>query len=203
MNVPASPLAAPRERRRRGGAALAAMALWLMSGMAMTRALAQDANPTGVAVFEFQKRLETYVKLRERAVADVPKLKETPSPAEIDAREKAMAAALRAARGNAQMGDLVSPVETLIRRIVRADWAARPAVDRQALATEIPRVGRLTVNTPYPASLPLATVPPVLLQKLPRLPEVLEYRLMGRYLVLRDVSANLIVDAVERALPSR
>ena len=83
----APPGAALCERRRSGGAVLAAIAMSLMSGLALSPVRAQQANPTGAAVLEFHKRLEEYVKLRERAVADVPRLKETPSPGEIETRE--------------------------------------------------------------------------------------------------------------------
>ena len=38
------------------------------------------------------------------------------------------------------------------------------------------------------------TFPPLLLQALPRLPDDLEYRFMGRDLIIRDGRTNLIVD---------
>lgn len=178
---------------------------WTVLAVAGTVSLAaaQPVNPTAAALAEFQKRLDTYLRQREQAVAGVPKLKETPAPAEISAREEALREALRSARSAAAAGDLVGPVEAILRKTVRDDWSRRSPAERQALATEIPRVGKVVVNTTYPAGMPLATVPPVLLQSLPRLPEALEYRFMGRALVLRDVSANLIVDLVDRALPSR
>jgi hypothetical protein len=50
------------------------------------------------------------------------------------------------------------------------------------------------VNEPYPAMSPLGTFPPLLLGALPRLPDDLEYRFMGRHLIMRDTKANLIVD---------
>jgi hypothetical protein len=37
-------------------------------------------------------------------------------------------------------------------------------------------------------------VPPSLLMALPTLPETLEFRFVGRSLILRDTKANLIVD---------
>jgi hypothetical protein len=160
-------------------------------------------NPTAATLAEFQKRLDAYVQMRERAVADIPKLKETPTPADIGSREQALGAALRTARASARHGDLVGPADALLRKIVRTDYARRSAAERQALLAEVPRVGRIVINTRYPAGFALATVPPLLLQELPRLPEVLEYRLVGRALILRDVPANIIVDLVDKALPSR
>ena len=54
----------------------------------------------------------------------------------------------------------------------------------------------------YPTTLPLVTVPGKLLKVLPELPENLEYRILGRHLILRDVSANLVVDFVRDAVPT-
>ena len=50
------------------------------------------------------------------------------------------------------------------------------------------------MNADYPETAALATVPPLILARLPRLPDGLEYRFMGRDLILRDTNANLIVD---------
>jgi hypothetical protein len=199
MNAIDSAAPAASAGRRRARRLLAGFMALLLAGTAG----AQTVNPTGAAILEFQTRLEAYLQLRERATADVPKLKETPSPADISAHEQAMAKAIQSSREGAQIGDLVAPVERIVRNTVRQDWARRSPAERQALVAEVPRVARIVVNTRYPSTLPLATVPPVLLQQLPRLPESLEYRLMGRALVLRDVSANLIVDVVEKALPSQ
>jgi hypothetical protein len=43
-------------------------------------------------------------------------------------------------------------------------------------------------------------VPPNLLADLPKLPEDLEYRVIDRHLILRDVHANVIVDYVPNAI---
>jgi hypothetical protein len=57
------------------------------------------------------------------------------------------------------------------------------------------------VNTLYPEKAALATVPPLILVNLPRLPDGLEYRFMGRDLILRDRDANVVVDFVPGAVP--
>jgi hypothetical protein len=44
-------------------------------------------------------------------------------------------------------------------------------------------------------------VPPLILVNLPRLPDGLEYRFMGRDLILRDRDANIIVDFLPGAVP--
>ena len=47
---------------------------------------------------------------------------------------------------------------------------------------------------------PLATTPANLLANLPQLPMDVEYRIVGRHLLLRDVDANIIVDFIYNAL---
>jgi hypothetical protein len=59
----------------------------------------------------------------------------------------------------------------------------------------------VAVNAPYPPNVPYTTLPPALLLRLPTLPDGLEYRFVGRALILRDVDAALIVDFLPNALP--
>jgi hypothetical protein len=60
----------------------------------------------------------------------------------------------------------------------------------------------LKVNTTYPSdsNVPLSTMPPNLLAVLPQLPMDVEYRVVGRHLILRDVDANIIVDFIYNAI---
>jgi len=57
------------------------------------------------------------------------------------------------------------------------------------------------VHVRLPAAAQLATMPPSLLAVLPPLPRELEYRIVGRYLVLRDVDASLVLDYIANAVP--
>ena len=45
-------------------------------------------------------------------------------------------------------------------------------------------------------------MPPLILERLQRLPDNLEYRFMGRDLILRDSKANLIIDVLKDAVPT-
>ena len=67
---------------------------------------------------------------------------------------------------------------------------------------ELPKGLKVDVNGIYPTTIPLATFPPALLRKLPDLPPELEYRIVGRSLILRDVKANLIVDILRDVVPT-
>ena len=61
---------------------------------------------------------------------------------------------------------------------------------------------KVDINTVYPTTIPLETFPPVLLRKLPDLPPELEYRIVNKSLILRDVKANLIVDILRGVVPT-
>ena len=58
----------------------------------------------------------------------------------------------------------------------------------------------LKVNTKYPEKATLPTVPSNLLLNLPHLPEELEYRIIGKHLILRDTGADLIVDFIPNVI---
>lgn len=60
---------------------------------------------------------------------------------------------------------------------------------------------QLQINQSYPEQVALQSTPPTLLANLPELPKGLEYRILGRELILRDSDANLVVDYVPNALP--
>ena len=46
-----------------------------------------------------------------------------------------------------------------------------------------------------------STVPPQVLLSLPKLPEELEYRFVGRHVILLDVHAHTIADFIDNAFP--
>jgi hypothetical protein len=74
------------------------------------------------------------------------------------------------------------------------------AETKAAIKDDQPGTVRISVNARYPDDEPLPQVPPNLLANLPRLPEELEYRVVRNALILRDVTANLIVDFIPKAI---
>jgi hypothetical protein len=161
------------------------------------------ANPRALAMVEFKKRIDAYLELRKAVTHRYPEVKETGDPAKIHDREVNLGQGIARARANAKAGDIFGPVSRQLLETVEADWNSRSAADRRAILAEIPEGLRLNVNQPYPSTIALATVPPKLLAQLPTLPEELEYRLVDRRLLLRDRDANLIVDVLVGAEPSR
>jgi hypothetical protein len=136
----------------------------------------------------------------------VPPLKETANPEEIAKREQALGAALIKQRPDAKEADFfLKEYQPYLIRIVKQDFAKRSAADRKALVVELPKDVKIAVNMVYPPTLPLATFPANLLKALPELPKELEYRIVGRHLILRDVKGNVIVDVMRDifAIPGR
>ena len=152
---------------------------------------------------EFSDYLRAYVKLHHTADARVPSLKETSDPLQLSGREKALADEIRVERAGAHQGDVFSAaVAKEISDIIAEDFNGRPLTVQKAILIEVPMKVPPAINTDYPTTMPLATMPPGLLLKLPTLPEELEYRFLGRHLILRDVKANLIVDYIPDAVPA-
>ena len=152
---------------------------------------------------EFFDRVRAYLKIHQSANARVPSLKETSDPKQVSSREKALADEIRIERAGAHQGDVFSPAAAKdIAQIVADDFKSRTLKDQKAILVEVPVKVPPAINTDYPTTLPLATVPPSLLQKLPTLPEELEYRFLGRHLILRDIKANLIVDFIPDVVPA-
>lgn len=160
-------------------------------------------NAQGAATLKFQDRIKAYLKIHNQAEGKVPNLKRTDDPKEIADREALLAKAIQTLRADAKIGEVFAPeYQPYFIKIVQDDFAMRPAADRKAIINELPKNMKVDVNTVYPTSIPLATFPAGLLRKLPNLPPELEYRLVGRSLILRDVKANLIVDILRDVVPT-
>ena len=161
-----------------------------------------DVNPRAAAVQAFATRVKAYLDLRGNVESGLPKIHETDDPTKLHAREAALGEAVRAVRADAKEGDLFGPdMSPLLIEIIRKDWRRRAPRDRAALQVEMPKPFVPKVNMTYPSTHPLVTFPPMLLRQLHQLPEGLEYRFVGRHVILRDVKANLIVDVLRDVLP--
>ncbi|HEV8612734.1 MAG TPA: hypothetical protein VGQ73_04425 [Gemmatimonadales bacterium] len=189
---------------------------WARGGItAMLAALTLDCgrqervDPTAAPIAEFNQRVDAYVALRNKLADAVGPLDETKSQAEIAARATALANSIIAARPDAKQGDIFTTevaavLATLLKEEFRrrADSIKETRVEQEqehrtdGLPDFVPKVNQI-----YPTTYPLVTFPPTLLPLLPKLPEQLEYRLMGHHLFLRDVEANLIVDVMPNAVP--
>lgn len=158
-------------------------------------------NPLAASMYDFQQRLNAYLKLREEMSRRLKPLAPTASAADLSARQEALASAIRTARRGAKPGDLVGPVAELVAKTCMDDFHFRnPQVTRAALQ-EVTKAPRPLINGTFPEETALPTVPPLLLSKLPQLPDNLQYRFFGRHMVILDGDTQIIIDYVANALP--
>jgi hypothetical protein len=165
---------------------------------------AQKVNPDAQVLQDFTKRIEAYMDLHNRLEKKAPPLKTTDDPAKIKASQDGLAAAIRAERKAAKQGEIFTPqIAALFRRLMYPEVKGREGAEtKKAMKEDAPKPGTVAVkvNAVYPESAPLPSVPPNVLANLPKLPEDLEYRVIGHSLILRDVHANTIVDYVPNAI---
>jgi hypothetical protein len=180
------------------------LALWLVPLSAQAPAGGQPpVNRQAAATAEFQKRIQAYLKTHNEAETKVPNLKSTDDPKEVNSREVALGKMIATMRAGAQPGDIFAKeYQPYFIKIVQDDFRQRSSADRKALIVELPKNVKIDINMTYPTALPLETFPAVLLRKLPDLPPELEYRIVARNLILRDVKANLIVDILRNVVPT-
>jgi len=182
--------------------ALSLLPVAMPAGMALAASQEQPANPIGTAVLGFKDRVAEYIKLHKEAASKVPKVTKTSDATDMQSREAALAATIKQLRPHAKELDVFgTDFRAVLAREVRRDFLGRSAADRQAVMQEQPLKMRLSVNMTYPTDKPLKTFPAQLLQKLPELPPELEYRIVGHHIVLRDVTANLVVDVARDIVP--
>lgn len=171
----------------------------------------QRRKDTAEAIKDFNDRVEDYVKLHKKAADTLPKLTGDEDPVTVAAHRVALAHAIRARRGKSRRGEIFDAkvIPTIVAR-VRAELQgaeARPA--RKVIREGNPDFDPegyvpvpVRINADYPLRAPVSTVPPSVLLVLPPLPsEILEYRFVGRDLILRDAEANMIVDYILGAAP--
>lgn len=159
-------------------------------------------NADALVLRDFQARIEKYRELHNKVEKNGPRLKETKDPAKIKIAQEELAGNIRAARADAKPGDIFTPkIRQLFRRLMYPEVKGPEGKEtRQAMKDDAPKAVPLKVNASYPEGAPLPTVPPNVLAALPKLPEDLEYRVVNKDLILRDVDANLIVDFIPNAI---
>ena len=154
-----------------------------------------------VATQTFQARVAEYVTLHQLLEGPLPPLLVGRDLGPVRSAMRALQLRIQRARTNAQQGEVItSQVARMFRRniaacLTREEWAALFAemkYDEQGRPVAAPP--SLYVNMAWPAEVTFEFVPPQLLQVLPPLPPELQYRIIGRALVLWDHHADLIVD---------
>ena len=167
---------------------------------------ARNVNPDAGLAADFRKRVDAYVELRVKAENASPDLERTNKPAEIGTAEQSIAQKIRQARPAAKRGDIFTPAtEAMFRRLLKAPLnKTKDGADNKAIIKDDapkPKEVPFKVNSEYPKDVALSTVPPDVLLSLPQLPEDVQYRFVGKHLILYDAKANLIIDFMLNAMP--
>jgi hypothetical protein len=153
-------------------------------------------------MLQFASRVHDYVEIHRRAAAGI----EQPlcaDPEELSRQADALAVAIREARPRAKEGDIFTFAVADAFRARIAALVRRSTVDVSALLAQDQGEGEepeLYVFGALPWRADVAPWMPIV-GELPKLPAELEYRFVGRHLVLMDVGANLVVDVLRDALP--
>ena len=155
------------------------------------------------AIKEFDDAIAQYLALRQALRSEVPGPVKDSTAVQLNSASDALAGAIQRSRAKAQVGAIFSePVAAAIKRrineLVRTGKLAAvlAGIDDDGAASPAP-----AVHLRLPSVTQLATMPPSLLAVLPPLPRELEYRIVGRHLVLRDVDASLLLDYIPNAVP--
>jgi len=179
-----------------------ALGVLLLGTVSPASAQVGKDDPNAALFPDFVTRVKAYDDLRDKLDNDTPRITETKDTTKIEAAMNALAAKIRTARAAAKPGDIFT-LETRKGFRARLTPALKGPIGtktRETILDEAPKVP-LVVNAPYPKEQPLATAPVSVLEKLPQLPEGLEYRFIGKHMILRDSRANLIVDFIYNVIP--
>ncbi len=152
---------------------------------------------------DFDARVKEYLALHKKLEDSLPKLPKDATPEQIDSHQRALERLVRQARAGAKPGSVFTPdIREVVRRLMAEVFGGPDgAALKASIMDENPGPIKLTVNGRYPDTVPLSTVPPQVLQGLPELPEELEFRFIGRHLILMDEHAHIVVDLIENVLP--
>jgi hypothetical protein len=146
---------------------------------------------------EFNRRVHDYAALRAKLEQGLPPLVVTTNADEIERFERRLAERLRDARSS-RRGQIFAPA--MVRQVKRMLTLRADAATIALIMDDSPIEFDVDVNDTYSKRHALATMPPNILLLLPDLPPDMEYRFVGRHLILRDVRANTIIDEVPHAL---
>ena len=161
-----------------------------------------EPNPDALVLVDFKKRIDQYMELHKDVEKGSAEQKETNDPARIRKAQVTLAERIRASRKDARPGDIFTPqIRSMFRRLMYPETKGAQGRETKAeIKEDAPAAITWKVNANYPEGKPLPTMPSNLLANLPQLPDSLEYRVIEKHLILRDVDANIIVDYFPNAI---
>jgi hypothetical protein len=163
----------------------------------------KNVNPDAELLQDFKKRIDAYASIHDKVAKEAPPMTETDNPSKIKVAQIAFAERLRQARATAQPGDIFTPaIQQKFRRLLSPEMKGEDGQDAKKVLKDDAPVGvPLKVNANYPEGASRPTVPASLLLNLPALPKYLEFRIIGKDVVLVDTQGNIIVDFIQKAMP--
>jgi hypothetical protein len=155
------------------------------------------------ALATMNDRIKEYIALHQKLERTLPPVPKEATPEQIDQNQRAMEKLVRENRSTARPGDIFTPTsQPVIKRLLATIFGGPDGKQlKSSIMDENPVGIKFAVNARYPDTVPLSTVPPEVLQTLPKLPEELQYRFIGNRLIILDVHAHVVADFIEDALP--
>lgn len=157
------------------------------------------------ALATMNDRIKDYLDLHSKIEKALPKLPLEATPQQIDQNQRDFERRIRAERANAKQGDIFTgDAQPVIKRLLDSVFGGPDGKALKASIMDenpIDPLKLVKVNARYPDNVPLTTIPPDILQTLPKLTEDLEYRFVGDWLILLDTHAHVIADFIPDAMP--
>lgn len=155
------------------------------------------------AIKNFEAHVKEYMGLHEKLESTLPKTPRKHSPEQVDKHQRALGDLIRSARREAKPGEFFTPATQAVLRRILGEVLSGPDGGslKASIMDENPGLPNLVLNQRYPPSIPLSTMPPQVLAPLPKLDAELEYRFIGRRLILLDTEADVILDFTDEILP--
>ena len=149
-------------------------------------------------VTDFTNRVDAYSELRRRLESGLPAVMVTDDVGQLRRGRRSLAGAIRSARSGAVQGEFFTPATSV--RFQRVLASIMDASMWAAIMDENPGAFGHAVDGTYPDGKTFSTMPGLLLAELPGLPEDIQFRFVGRRLILYDVRANTIMDWMPEAI---
>ena len=161
------------------------------------------ASADAAAIRQFDDAIIKYMAMRKKLRTEVSGPVKNSSSSQVNDASAALAGSIQRARRDARVGSIFTPsvAAVLKQRILETIRTEKLAPIIADIDDDGPASPTPDIHVRLPVSAQMATMPPALLEVLPRLPKELEYRIIGGNLVLRDVDASLIIDYIPAAVP--
>ena len=150
------------------------------------------------AVTDFTVRVLAYSDLRQQLAGRLKPVTQTADVRQLRRERHSLARAIRGARLGSVQGEFFTAATTaqlqlVLTRIMDPTMCA-------AIMDENPGAFAHKIDGAYPDGKTLSTMPGLLLARLPGLPDDIQFRFIGRHLILYDVRANTIIDQMPNAI---